>query len=228
MDSDTIRYTKLVKCGEEGRVRISELSRVAGVSVPTIKYYLREGLLPRGAPTARNQADYSQRHVDRLRLIRTLTEIGGLDLNAVRRVLQAIEDPRRSLHEVLGVAHHALGPPPGHQEPSADVVAAQAEVDEFLAELGWRVSQTAPARRALTDALVALRRLGRDVGTEAFAPYAQAVDDLAAGEVGRVARVGPRDELVEAVVVGTVVFEAVLVALRRLAQEHHSAARLHT
>lgn len=29
----------------------------------------------------------------------------------------------------------------------------------------------------------------------------------------------------EAVVVGTVVFEAALVALRRLAQEHHSARR---
>ncbi|MDP8969288.1 MAG: MerR family transcriptional regulator [Actinomycetota bacterium] len=207
-------------------MRISELSGVAGVSVPTIKYYLREGLLPRGAPTARNQADYSRRHLQRLRLIRTLTEIGGLDLHAVRQVLQAIDDPRRSLHEVLGVAHHALGPTPSHQEPSEDVVAAQAEVDEFLAEHGWRVSQAAPARRALADALVALRRLGRNVGTEAFAPYAQAVYQLAAGEVGRVARAGPRDELVESLVVGTVVFEAVLTALRRLAQEHHSAIRL--
>lgn len=31
---------------------------------------------------------------------------------------------------------------------------------------------------------------------------------------------------IESLVVGTVVFEAVLVALRRLAQEHHSARRL--
>ena len=37
-------------------MRISELSSVTGVPVPTIKYYIREGLLPRGERTAANQA----------------------------------------------------------------------------------------------------------------------------------------------------------------------------
>lgn len=40
-------------------MRISELSDVTGVSVATIKYYLREELVPPGERTAPNQADYS-------------------------------------------------------------------------------------------------------------------------------------------------------------------------
>ncbi|WP_079051275.1 MerR family DNA-binding transcriptional regulator [Streptomyces curacoi] len=37
-------------------MKISELSRRSGVSIPTIKYYLRDGLLPHGQATATNQA----------------------------------------------------------------------------------------------------------------------------------------------------------------------------
>lgn len=48
-------------------------------------------------------------------------------------------------------------------------------------------------------------------------------DEMAAREVATVPTGGSRDEAMEAVVVETVVYEAVLVALRRLAQEHHSA-----
>lgn len=204
-------------------MRISELSRASGVPVPTIKYYLREGLLPGGTPTARNQADYSALHVHRLRLVRALMEVGGLGIAAVHRVLDAIGDEDMPLHEVLGVAHRALGPPPD-PGPVPDAVAeARADVDAFIADLGWRVGADAPARRALADALVALRRLGREVGPEVFAPYAALAADLAAHEVPIAATGRSRTETVERVVVGTVVFEAALVALRRMAQAHHSA-----
>ena len=37
-------------------MRIAELSQTTGVPVPTIKYYLREGLLPAGELTSPNQA----------------------------------------------------------------------------------------------------------------------------------------------------------------------------
>lgn len=47
-------------------VRISELSRASGVSTATIKYYLREKLLPEGRLTSATQAQYGQAHVDRL------------------------------------------------------------------------------------------------------------------------------------------------------------------
>jgi hypothetical protein len=41
-------------------MRISELSKASGVSIPTIKFYLREGLLPQGRLVAANQANYEE------------------------------------------------------------------------------------------------------------------------------------------------------------------------
>ncbi|GMA88788.1 hypothetical protein GCM10025868_40380 [Angustibacter aerolatus] len=45
--------------------------------VATVKYYLREGLLPPGTPTSRTQAQYDEEHVRRLRLVRALLDVGG-------------------------------------------------------------------------------------------------------------------------------------------------------
>jgi DNA-binding transcriptional MerR regulator len=206
-------------------VRISELSRASGVPLPTIKYYLREGLLPPGSLTAPNQADYGDAHLHRLRLVRALMEVGGLGVAAVRAVLDAIADDRLPTGAVVAMAHRALGPPPDAGAVGEEVARARAEVDRFLRDLGWRVSPDAPARRALADALVALWRLGRDADAEVFRPYAMAADQLAAYELATVPTWGPRAETVERVVVGTVVYEAALTALRRLAQAHHAATR---
>ncbi len=206
-------------------MRIAELSRAAGVSIPTLKYYLREELLPTGVPTAPNQAEYSEEHVRRLRLIRTLAEIGGLRLRDIRSVLEAIDDPRLSIHELLGVAHHALGPREDAQDAAPANLEAGAQVDRFLERLGWRVSREAPARRTLARALVTLRHMGWEAGPEVFEPYARVAERLAAHEVATVGEEESRAAAVERVVLGTVVFEAALVALRRLAQEHHSEVR---
>jgi hypothetical protein len=77
----------------------------------------------------------------------------------------------------------------------------------------------------LADALVTLRRMGRDADARVFERYARVADRVAAREVASVADAGSRAETVEQAVVGTVAFEVALVALRRLAQEHHSALR---
>jgi DNA-binding transcriptional MerR regulator len=206
-------------------VRISELSRASGVPLPTLKFYLREGLLPPGSRTAPNQADYDERHLRRLRLIRALTEVGRLPLLTVREVVRAAEDDRTPVHELLGIAHHALGPGVPTGQPSPGEARAREEVDRFIDWLGWRVSPDAPARHALAAALLTLRRNGRDVGPEVFERYAEAADRLAAEEIAGLDTGRSRAETVEASVVGTVVFEAALIALRRLAQEHHSALR---
>lgn len=204
-------------------MRIAELSRAAGVPVPTIKFYLREGLLPPGRRTARNQAEYGDEHLRRLRLVRVLRDVGGLTLAQVRDVLAAIEDERLSPHEMLGVAQRALARTPDGDDPGH--AAARREIDDLLAALGWRVSEAAPARRSLADALVALRRLGRDVTAETFRPYADDALRIAEREVRSVIPSSSRAEAVERMVVGTVVYEKVLIALRRLAHEHVSATR---
>ena len=202
------------------QMRMSELSRESEVPIPTIKYYLREGLLQPGHPTAPNQAEYDEDHVRRLRLIRVLVEVGGLGISAVRAVTQAIEDEGLPFHEVLGVAQRALVATPDAASPQE-----RGEVDTFLNELGWHVSSTAPGRAELADALAALRGMGWDVTADSFGPYAAAVAEVAAREVQTIDSARSRSEAVERLVLGTVVFERVLTALRRLAHEHHSALR---
>ncbi len=70
-------------------MRMAALSEASGVPVPTIKFYLREGLLPPGHRTSPNQSQYDDEHVRRLALIRSLTEIGGYSLATVA------DDPAR-------------------------------------------------------------------------------------------------------------------------------------
>lgn len=206
-------------------MRIAELSRSSGVSIATIKYYLREGLLPPGTTTAPNQADYSEIHLHRLTLIRTLVGVGRLPISSVRAVIAAIDQQKLSLHDTLGVAHDALAPLPPETIPDGDLELALTDVNEYVDRLGWTGSDTSPARYALAQALVSLRRLGRDCGPEVFALYARHADQLAKREIGSLPAGEDRDRTVEEAVVGTVVFEAALTALRRLAEAHHSAIR---
>ena len=203
-------------------VRISELGRQAGIPVATIKYYQREGLLPPGTSTTPRRADYGDLHLHRLRLIRTLREIGGLEIERVRRVIDAIDADDLTLHDLFGVTARALEPIPPVDEPPDDVRIAREEVDDFVEGRGWLVRADAASRRELADALVALRRLGRDYGTEIFGPYADVADRMAAWEVRTIPTGDEPGVAVERMVVGTIIFERILNALRRMAQEHHS------
>jgi DNA-binding transcriptional MerR regulator len=79
---------------------IGELSREAGVSVRTIRYYIAEGLLP---PTESGpRAVYTRAHLDRLRLIgRMKNEF--LPLKEIRRHLATLDDDeiRRLAEEMV-------------------------------------------------------------------------------------------------------------------------------
>ena len=207
-------------------MRISELSRVSGVPIPTIKFYLREGILPAGRRTATNQATYDAGHVRRLRLVRVLVDVGGLSLAAVRRVLAELERRDQPLHEALAAAHTALRR--DAPEVGPEMAAARAETDAWIATLGWNLGAENPARDDLAAGLLALRRLGWEVGPQVFAPYVGHADALAASEIDYVAATPDRETAVEATVIGTVVFDRALSALRRLAHEHHSRKRLGT
>ena len=77
-------------------MKISELSAGTDVPVATLKYYLREGLLQPGEALSRTSASYGDDHVERVRLIRALTGVGGLSLATTRQVLEVIADPGTS------------------------------------------------------------------------------------------------------------------------------------
>ncbi len=75
-------------------LRMGELAEASGVPAPTIKHYLREGLLPEPVKTSRNMAYYPPEFVDRIKLIKRLQEERFMPLKAIRSMLD--EDPERA------------------------------------------------------------------------------------------------------------------------------------
>lgn len=205
-------------------MRISELAERSSVPVATIKYYLREGLLHAGAATSATQASYDDSHLERLRLIRVLREIGQVPVAAVGAVLAAVDDPRTPLPDAIALAHHALGPPPP-EDPGDAHVTARREVAAFVRTRGWIVEDEAPSIDALAAALIALRGVVGPCGPEVFTPYADAAESLAEFELLWIDETKGVGSTIAQIVVGTVVYEQALVALRRLAEEHHSGER---
>lgn len=205
-------------------MRIGELSRRSGVPIPTIKYYLREGLLPGGTATAANQADYGEEHVKRLRLIRALVEVGGLTVAATAEVVSHLDDPAR--HDMLGSAHYAISPPPRGSREGERWRTARAQAADLVRRRDWRVHDTAPALDWLADVIAALDALDQPHFIAALDDYATEAERLARIDLDLVAGRGDAPAaLVEAVVVGTVLGEAMFDAIRRLAQEDASARR---
>ncbi|MEV7439664.1 MerR family transcriptional regulator [Streptomyces sp. NPDC091204] len=205
-------------------MRIGELSRRTGVPVPTIKYYVREGLLPPGELTSPNQASYGDGHERRLRLVRALLEVGGLSVAAIGEVLAAIDDKERPVHKVLGAAAQRLVPEygdgggDGDGAPDAETVLARERVARLIEARGWCVGPGNKAAEALVSALASLARVGQGGFVEVLDDYAEAAERVARADLDYTARRVAREDLVEAVVVGTVLGDAVFAALRRMAQ----------
>ena len=75
-------------------LRMRELAEASGVPAPTIKHYLREGLLPEPVKTSRNMAYYPPEFIERIKLIKRLQEERFMPLKAIKNVLD--EDPDRA------------------------------------------------------------------------------------------------------------------------------------
>ena len=204
-------------------MRIAELSRRSGVSVPTIKYYLREGLLQPGELTSPNQAQYDEAHLRRLKLIRALVDVGDLSIAATRDVLASIDSPGTTLHETLGKAQYAVTP---HLQGDVDEkswAVASRQVEELVRRRGWQVKTISPAWQLLTQVLATLHSLGQEDLAQLLDRYADAAEELADAEVRCVLSRPDVESMLEGVVIGTTLGDTVLAALRRLAQANVSA-----
>ncbi|QNP68803.1 MerR family transcriptional regulator [Streptomyces roseirectus] len=204
-------------------MRMSELSRRSGVSVTTIKYYLREGLLPPGRQTSATQAEYDEAHLRRLRLIRALTGVRGLSVSTARQVLDAVAAYTGDPHILLGLVIGAIDVTGETEEASAPE--GTAEVDALIAELGWNVHAGAPARAALAETITSLRSLGAPVDHTTLLPYARLAERTAALDLGQLDGIDDPLESAERALLLTVLLEPALLSLRRLAQQNESARR---
>jgi DNA-binding transcriptional MerR regulator len=92
----------------DGLVKMSEISRLSGVPAPTIKHYIREGLLPEPAlRTSRNMAYYDPKIVGRIKRIKDLQKTRFLPLKVIKDLLDERmkgeeEGLADAIREVLG------------------------------------------------------------------------------------------------------------------------------
>jgi len=202
-------------------MRMSELSERSGVAIPTIKFYLREQLLAAGERTSPNQASYSDEHVARLRLVRALLDVGGLTVASAKDVLRAIDDTAMPLDWAFGVAQHALpGVVPDVDE--AELEFGTRAVDDVLAANGWEVTSDNPGRATAARVLSAYEKLGETSLVTVLPEYLRAAEIVAEADLSVVETVSSRAEMVQTVVVGTVLGDALFAGLRRIAQERAS------
>jgi DNA-binding transcriptional MerR regulator len=204
-------------------LRISELARKAGMPIPTVKFYLREGLLPPGTPTARNQARYDESHLERLRVIRAMTTVGGLEIGAVRDLLAVLEDPGVTLSTVYEsieeVRVAALPYPVGF----GGVDSARADIESLADSLGWDDEATRSGRESLVQVLATLRLLGCDADAKFFLPFARAAVSVVDAEMSLVDSSAPDAQA--SAMVRSVLFDALMSLMVRTARQHQVATR---
>jgi DNA-binding transcriptional MerR regulator len=200
---------------------MSELSERSGVSVPTIKYYLRLGLLPAGEAVGATRARYDEQHVARLRLIRALVDVAGMSLDQVRRVLAAVDDDAQSLEAAIGSAHGELSP-----ELDADPSeASTARVASVVRRRRWQVETDGRHARALAAALDAMDAAGQPLTDANLAVYAEAAATVARADLASMRDLS-REGATAYAVIGTLLTEPVLLSLRRMAQESLARRRM--
>jgi DNA-binding transcriptional MerR regulator len=200
-------------------MRISQLADRTGVSIPTLKYYLREGLLHPGESQSATRASYDESHVERVRLIRALVEVGRLPIERVAEVVAALDDPPATRHELLGTAHAVLRATTGARDPSPEAVAR-------VAGLGLHAVDESAASDQLARAITNAAAAGWDVSDAALHTWYAAMVRVAETDVApELAEMSASDAL-RYVVVGNVLTDPVVIALRRVAQEAVSSKRL--
>lgn len=186
---------------------VSELVSRSGVPLASIKYYLREGLLMPGHATSATRADYDETHVRRLRLIKGLSGV-GLSLGRIKAIIALIDEPGPSLFDALGTAVYALSPPPVADESHPRATAA-------LELLGTPYLPDHPAVAQLEHALAAAEACGVGMTDDQLRAYAPHIEAIAAVDIALM----PRDDpaaAIEYVVLGTILYEPIIAALRRL------------
>ncbi|PKQ01778.1 MAG: hypothetical protein CVT73_21695 [Alphaproteobacteria bacterium HGW-Alphaproteobacteria-12] len=92
------------------RMKMKELEAATGIGRETIRYYIREGLLPEPVRPKRNVAAYGREHVKRLNLIRKLQQERHLPLSVIRTLVTSeTGEPAGGFEALIGL-EVAMGP----------------------------------------------------------------------------------------------------------------------
>lgn len=197
---------------------MSQIVERSGVPLATVKYYLREGLLPPGESAGATWAQYGEDHVRRLALIRALTDVAGLSVAKTKKVLGLIDSPPADLFVALGQAVAAL--PPYPEDDAEDYPRARVTLET----LGWVYDASYPAVAQLERALAAAESVGMPMGEERLLGYGEHLRAIAQIDIAQMPT-GDAQAAIQYAVLGTALYEPILAALRRLAHQDVSSPR---
>lgn len=202
-------------------MKISELSRRSGLSVPTIKYYIRAGLLAPGARTRPNQAEYGPDHEQRLALIRGLVEAAEVSIEDVRQLTEVLDsDPDPAW--AFGVAQQIVTAPirPGTVTP-----ASLERVRQALGQDASSAEGSTPAELAAARALDIFATVGIEVSDTWLRTCAGVGRTMAQMDLDELQARKDIAEQARIAALGTALGDVVLTSFRRASQAAEASRR---
>ncbi|MCP4753234.1 MAG: MerR family transcriptional regulator [Proteobacteria bacterium] len=106
-------------------MKISQLAELSGVSISTVKFYLREGLLPRPMKDSRTMSYYDTECVQRIQLIKRLQKERFMPLNIIKKFMS----PDSKLSEQLPLVRFSDDPT---ENPAFSNPVARDRIEDYL------------------------------------------------------------------------------------------------
>ncbi|GAA1792937.1 MerR family transcriptional regulator [Pseudarthrobacter sulfonivorans] len=202
-------------------MQLNELSDRSGISPASIKYYLREGLLPAGEAIHATRAEYSARHVERLELIQALRRIVGLNIGQIRLLVTMADDGVPRLDLLAAVQRVVLS-----LENYATAIGGEpaAATDAVVRLRGWPDAPS-DARNALAAHLQLMASLNIPASADVLKTYSRAADDVAGIDIAATTAPESIDKLILTAAVGMHMHSQLLLKLLALAQASHAIRR---
>ncbi|MBD1544164.1 MerR family transcriptional regulator [Arthrobacter sp. IA7] len=202
-------------------MQLKELSERTGVSPASIKFYLREGLLPPGRSVHATRAEYSEHHLSRLELIQALRRVVGLNMAKIGSLLKMADDGVPRLELLAAVQRAVLGLDDVGTEHGDLRTPAGDAVVRFR---NWP-DVPSDARNSLNAHLALMESLGVPVTEDLLNAYSQAVDAIAAVNIS--ATTAPEDvnQLIMTAAVGMHLHGQLVLKLLALAHASHAIRR---
>ena len=202
-------------------MQLKELSERTGISPASIKFYLREGLLPAGQSVHATRAEYSPQHVTRLELIQALRRVVGLNITQIRNLLKLADDGVPRLELLAAVQRTVLQ----LDEVGTDDGDVPTQGGDAVVRFRNWPDVPSDARRALNTHLERMENLGVPVAYEVLDAYSQAVDNIAHFDITATTAPDDVNQLILAAAVGMHLQGQLVLKLLALAQASHAIRR---
>ncbi len=195
------------------RLKMKDLEEISGINRETIRFYIREGLLPEPERPKRNVATYGSAHVSRLRLIRKLQSERFLPLNIIKAIIQAAEASSHASADAFIGLENRLYPFMADQNLPGSQMLAQAgeklgvseQAIRELAAIGLIHIEQMDDGERLNERNMGILRLWQELqdsgftqevgfSTELWSIYVEAVRDMVAREARIFEIIGKADK----------------------------------